>query len=254
MRPPNSTMDDKKLLRYNRHILLPQIDIHGQESICSARVLIIGLGGLGSPVSMYLAASGVGELILVDDDIVDESNLQRQIVHTEETLGLSKVESAKKQLNRLNSFCKVFIYKKRLTENELRGQIENADVVVDCSDNFATRNLINKVCHEMKAPLVSGAAVRMEGQLSVFDFRDEQCPCYNCLYETTGTEDLSCAQNGVLAPVVGIVGTAQALETLKIITGVGTILKGKLALFDGASNMWRYLNFKKDSNCKVCGV
>lgn len=246
-------MNDQELLRYNRHILLPQIDIEGQELICAARVLIIGLGGLGSPVAMYLAASGVGELVLVDDDTVEESNLQRQVVHTEETLSQSKVESAKQQLNKLNSFCHVSTIDKRLNESELQEQANKVDVVVDCSDNFATRNLLNKVCLALKKPLVSGAAVRMEGQLSVFDFRDNTSPCYNCLYETTGEEDLSCAQNGVLAPVVGIVGTAQALEVLKIIVGIGEILKGTLGLFDGAANKWRYLNFKKDANCKTCG-
>lgn len=246
-------MNDRELLRYNRHILLPQIDIEGQEKICAAKVLIIGLGGLGSPVSMYLAASGIGELVLVDDDVVDESNLQRQIVHGEATLKLSKVESAIKQLTELNSMNKYTGINKRLQEDELQKIVAGVDVVVDCSDNFATRNLLNSVCLQNKKPLVSGAAVRLEGQLSVFDFRDGTSPCYNCLYETTGTEDLSCAQNGVLAPVVGIVGTAQALEVLKIVTGVGQLLKGKLALFDGATNMWRYLNFKKDANCKTCG-
>lgn len=247
-------MNDQELLRYNRHILLPQIDIEGQELICAARVLILGLGGLGSPVAMYLAASGVGELILVDDDTVEESNLQRQIVHTEESLKQNKVDSARHQLNKINSFCNVSTICKRLNEEELNVEVTSADVVVDCSDNFATRNLLNKVCLQLKKPLVSGAAVRMEGQLSVFDFRDSSSPCYNCLYETTGEEDLSCAQNGVLAPVVGIVGTAQALEVLKIITGVGELLKGTLGLFDGAANKWRYLNFKKNPKCKVCGA
>lgn len=246
-------MNDRELLRYNRHILLPQIDIEGQQKMCAAKVLIIGLGGLGSPVAMYLTVSGIGELVLVDDDTVDESNLQRQIVHTEATLKTSKVESAITQLSKLNSFCMLTGINKRLQEEELQNVVKNVDVIVDCSDNFATRNLLNKVCLQLKKPLVSGAAVRLEGQLTVFDFRNDNSPCYNCLYETTGTDDLSCAQNGVLAPVVGIVGTAQALEVLKIITGVGEILQGTLGLFDGAANKWRYLNFKKDANCKTCG-
>lgn len=246
-------MNDQELLRYNRHILLPQIDIEGQQKICAAKVLVIGLGGLGSPVAMYLAASGVGELILVDDDVVEESNLQRQIVHTEANLKQSKVDSAITQLSKLNSFCQLRGINKRLQEEELQKEISKVDVVVDCSDNFATRNLLNRLCLQNKKPLVSGAAVRLEGQLSVYDFRDENSPCYNCLYESTGEEDLSCAQNGVLAPVVGVVGTSQALETIKIITGIGELLKGKLALFDGATNTWRYLNFKKDRNCKTCG-
>ena len=246
-------MNDRELLRYNRHILLPQIDIEGQQRIRAARVLVIGVGGLGSPVAMYLAASGVGELILVDDDVVDESNLQRQIVHTEETLTLTKVESAKIHLGKLNSFCSVRGIAARLDEEQLLREVSEVDVVVDCSDNFATRKLLNKVCWQRSKPLVSGAAVRLEGQLTVFDFRDDASPCYNCLYDSTGTEDLSCARNGVLAPVVGIVGTAQALEVIKVLTGVGKLLVGTLGLFDGRANRWRYLEFKKEARCKTCG-
>ncbi len=245
-------MNDRELLRYNRHILLPQIDIEGQEKICAARCLIIGLGGLGSPAAMYLAASGVGELILVDDDHVDESNLQRQIVHNENRLQVNKAESARQQLLALNSMIQVQTFARRLDDSELREHIKSADVVLDCSDNFSTRKQVNRLCVDESVPLVSGAAVRFEGQLTVIDKREQTNPCYQCLYEDVGEENLSCSQNGVLAPVVGIVGTSQALEALKIICELNDVLTGVLALFDGKANRWRYLNFNKNKNCKVC--
>ncbi len=245
-------MNDQELLRYNRHILLPQIDVEGQEKICQSKMLIVGVGGLGSPVSMYLAASGVGELFLVDDDKVDESNLQRQIVHNENTLGLPKVESARKNLTELNSFINVRIFDRRLDDQGLLELIYKVDVVLDCSDNFQTRKQLNRLCYQNKKPLVSGAAIRLEGQLTTFLNRDENQACYACLYEVSDDENLSCAQNGVLAPVVGIVGAAQALEAIKIITGCGEPLSGILGLFDGATNKWRYLNFKKNPQCLVC--
>jgi Dinucleotide-utilizing enzymes involved in molybdopterin and thiamine biosynthesis family 2 len=246
-------MDDKQLLRYSRHILLPQVDIKGQEAISAGRVLIIGIGGLGSPVSMYLAASGVGTLVLVDDDKVDVSNLQRQIVHREYTLGLSKVESAAQTLAAINSTVCIKTLARRLDEIALMEQVEKADVVVDCSDNFVTRKLLNRTCLATRTPLVSGAAIRLEGQLAVFDFRDQTCPCYQCLYALTGDEDLTCSQNGVLSPVVGVVGSHQALEALKILGSFGKLNAGRLALFDGYANQWRYLNAQKDPKCEVCG-
>lgn len=246
-------MDDKDLLRYSRHILLPQLDVGGQEKIIAARVLIVGLGGLGSPVAMYLAASGVGELVLVDDDSVDLSNLQRQIVHGENTVGMSKVESAARQLNQLNANCSVIKINRRLDENEFAREAKAATVVADCSDNFATRKLINKVCLENKIPLVSGAAIRMEGQVTVFDFRDPACPCYQCLYDIDAEENLSCSESGVLAPLVGVIGSFQAVEALKIIAGFGKTLLGRLALFDAEYGEWRHLTFRKDPHCPVCG-
>lgn len=247
-------MNDQELLRYSRHILLPQVDVEGQEKLLSARVLIIGLGGLGSPVALYLAASGVGTLVLVDDDTVDESNLQRQIIHTEKTVGQPKVASARSLLAEINSATRIETLSCRLDGEALVEQVTMATVVIDCSDNFTTRRLINRTCQAAGTPLVSGAAIRLEGQLSVFDFRDSESPCYECLYQLNGEEDLTCSQNGVLSPVVGIVGTSQALEALKLIAGFGRPLVGELGLFDGAANRWRYLKFKKNSACECCGT
>lgn len=246
-------MDDTDLLKYSRHILLPQIDVAGQEKIIAARILILGLGGLGSPVAMYLAASGVGELVLVDDDSVDLSNLQRQIVHSEKTLGMSKVESAELRLNQINKSCNIRKINRRLDEHELVREVQAATAVADCSDNFATRKLINKICFDHKVPLVSGAAIRMEGQITVFDFSDPASPCYQCLYDIDVDENLNCSESGVLAPLVGVIGSFQAVETLKIITGFGKTLSGRLALFDAELGEWRHLVFKRDPHCPVCG-
>lgn len=246
-------MDDKDLLKYSRHILLPQMDVAGQEKVFAARVVIVGLGGLGSPVAMYLAASGVGELTLVDDDNVDLTNLQRQIVHSENTVGMSKVESAALRLNQLNASCNILKLNRRLKEGELASEIKHATVVADCSDNFATRKLLNKICLENKTPLVSGAAIRLEGQVTVFDFRDPASPCYQCLYDIDAEENLSCSESGVLAPLVGVIGSLQAVETLKIIAGFGKTLTGRLALFDAEYGEWRHLTFRKDPYCPVCG-
>lgn len=246
-------MDDKDLLKYSRHILLPQLDVAGQEKIIAARVLIVGLGGLGSPVAMYLASSGTGELVLVDDDNVELSNLQRQIVHGENTVGVSKVESAALRLNQLNANCNTIKINSRLDEDELAREVKAATVVADCSDNFATRKLINKICLENKTPLVSGAAIRMEGQITVFDFRDPTSPCYQCLYDIDAEENLSCSESGVLAPLVGVIGSFQAIEALKIIAGFGKNLSGRLALFDAEYGEWRHLTFSKDPHCPVCG-
>lgn len=245
-------MNDEQLLRYSRHLLLPQVDVVGQEKILAARVLVIGVGGLGSPAAIYLCASGVGELVLVDDDRVDESNLQRQVVHTEKTVGMAKVESARQQLAALNSSCKVITFERRLSEEDLREQVALADVVLDCTDNFTTRKQVNKACRTHQKPLVSGAAVRLEGQLVVFDFRQPTSPCYECLYQLTGDEDLSCAQNGVLSPVVGVIGTHQALEALRLIAGIGKVVSGRLGVFDAARNEWRYFTVNRDPECTSC--
>lgn len=246
-------MNDQQLLRYSRHILLPQVDIEGQQRLLDARVLIIGVGGLGSPAAIYLCASGVGELVLVDDDRVDESNLQRQIVHTEAAVGTPKTASAIAQLRQLNAGCRLLGIDRRLDEVSLSQQAARASVVLDCSDNFATRRLVNRVCLATSTPLVSGAAVRLEGQLVVFDFRDPDSPCYECLYPSTGEQDLSCAQNGVLSPVVGVVGCHQALEAVRLLAGVGNVISGRLGLFDGVRNEWRYLNVSRDPQCPCCG-
>lgn len=245
---------DDELLRYSRHILLPQIDVAGQQTVCNSRVLIIGMGGLGSPVALYLAASGVGNLIVVDDDHVEISNLQRQIIHREATVNQPKVDSAVQVLNRLNHRAQITPINRRLSAEELRQQVEQVDVVADCSDNFATRTAVSQACVLAGKPLVSGAAIRLEGQLTVFDSRNPESPCYQCLYDLTGEQGLTCAESGVLSPMVGMIGSAQALEVMKLLAGFGEPLVGRLQLFDAAKFAWRELKLKKDPNCSVCGV
>ena len=247
-------MNDEQLLRYNRHIMLPQIGIEGQQKLRDAHVLIIGLGGLGSPAAMYLATAGVGQLTLVDDDIVEISNLQRQIVHRSQNIGDSKVASAKGNLLAINNEIDITTIDHRLDYDALNRQIEQADVVLDASDNFDTRFTINRACVAQKKPLVSGAAIQFDGQISVFDSRDDNCPCYSCLYPDKGEDDLTCSGNGILAPVVGIIGSMQALEAIKLICQIGKPLYGRLLLFDSLDLQWRTMNLKKDPNCPVCST
>lgn len=244
---------DAELSRYSRHLLLPQVDIGGQLAFANAEVLIIGLGGLGSPVAQYLAASGVGRLVLVDHDQVELSNLQRQVIHSEDTVGIDKVDSAAQALARLNPHCDVDPINCALNGEALARAVRRADVVVDCTDNFATRMTINQACFVHKTPLVSGAAIRMEGQVIVFDFRDSRSPCYQCLYDLAGDTHLTCSQSGVLAPVVGVVGCVQAVETLKLLGGFGQSLVGRLQLYDALSGKWREFTLRRDASCKVCG-
>jgi len=210
-------MNDTQLLRYSRQIMLPQCDIEGQQKILAAKVLIIGAGGLGSPAAMYLAAAGVGSIVIYDDDVVELSNLQRQIAHHTPDIGMDKVISTRKTLNRLNPDVEVKGIKQRLAGEQLDIEVLNADVVLDCSDNFTTRFAINKTCVKHKTALVSGAAIRFEGQVSVFTPGKNNSPCYNCLYSSDGEELQNCATNGVIAPITGIVGSIQALEALKVI-------------------------------------
>ncbi|RYZ88641.1 MAG: molybdopterin-synthase adenylyltransferase MoeB, partial [Moraxellaceae bacterium] len=240
------------LLRYSRQIMLPDVDIDGQEKLLSARVLIVGLGGLGSPVAMYLAAAGVGNLVLADFDTVDLSNLQRQIAHTTSRIGQTKVESAAQTLRDLNPEISITCVAELLSEDALKKHIQTVDVVVDCSDNFSTRFAINAACVAAKIPLVSGAAIRLEGQVAVFDSRINGNPCYRCLYEDISETDMTCAANGVLSPLVGIIGSMQALETIKIIVGFGSSLAGKLLLFDARHSQWRELTLSKDNACPIC--
>lgn len=244
-------MNDEQLLRYSRQIMLPDVDLDGQDKLLAARVLIIGLGGLGSPVAMYLAAAGVGHLTLVDFDAVDLTNLQRQIVHTTARIGMNKAASAAQSLRELNPGVKIETIEKSLATDELLAQVKLATVVVDCTDNFQTRFAINAACVAAKVPLVSGAAIRLEGQVAVFDARAETSPCYRCLYEED-SDDLTCAANGVLAPLVGIIGSMQALETIKLICGFGSSLAGRLLLLDARHSQWRELKLPKDHNCPVC--
>jgi len=245
-------LSDEQLLRYSRQIMLPEVEIEGQEAWLNSRVLIIGAGGLGSPVAIYLAAAGVGTLVLVDDDEVDLSNLQRQIVHTTDRIGQPKVESAKQSLQALNPTISVETIAARLEGAALNAEVAKADLVVDCTDNFSTRFALNRACVEQKTPLVSGAAIRTEGQVAVYDPRHEDAPCYQCLYREGEDEALTCSESGVLAPLVGIVGSVQAMEALKVLAGIGTPLVGRLLLLDGLRMEWRSLKLRKDPACPVC--
>ncbi|WP_305858073.1 HesA/MoeB/ThiF family protein [Balneatrix alpica] len=246
-------LTDQQLLRYSRQIMLPNIDVEGQERICAARVLIIGLGGLGCPVALYLAAAGVGELVLVDDDQVELSNLQRQVLHTEARVGETKVASAAQALREINSQVRIHTRAERLTTEALQAEVAKAQVVVDCSDNFTTRFALNAACMAAGTPLVSGAAIRMEGQVSVFLAKAGE-PCYQCLYKIGDDEQLSCSESGVLAPVVGLIGSVQATETLKILAGQGASLAGHLLLLDANTMDWRKLKLRRDPACPVCST
>lgn len=238
--------------RYSRHIQLPQIGEAGQQKLLDARVLIIGVGGLGSPASMYLASAGVGCLVLSDFDRVDYSNLQRQIVHTTQAIGQEKALSAKATLSRINPDIDIIALDWALDTAELREQIRRSDVVLDCSDNFETRFEVNNLCVDTSTPLVSGAAVRFDGQLSTYLPHLDDSPCYGCLYAGVTGPGESCAAEGILAPVVGVIGTIQALEAIKIICGVGKTLCGRLLLFDGAGLEFHIMNLRKDPECPVC--
>ncbi|MCB1722192.1 MAG: molybdopterin-synthase adenylyltransferase MoeB [Gammaproteobacteria bacterium] len=244
-------MDDQTLLRYSRQIMLPQIGVEGQQRLRGARALIVGIGGLGSPVAMYLAAAGVGTLELVDGDRVDLSNLQRQIVHATGRIGMSKTASAARTLHDLNPDVDIICTDRRLQGDDLDRAVKAADIVVDCSDNFATRFALNAACRQSRRPLVSGAAIRWDGQISVFDARDGG-PCYRCLYPEQGNEDLLCSENGVVAPLVGIIGAMQALESVKLLCGIGESLGGRLLVLDGLRMQWRELRLRADPACPVC--
>jgi adenylyltransferase/sulfurtransferase len=246
-------MQDDQLLRYSRQILLPQIDIEGQERLLAARVLIVGLGGLGSPAAMYLAAAGVGELVLNDFDRVDLSNLQRQILHGTDDLGTPKTASAERALRRLNPGVKFTPIDRRLEGADLEQAISGVDVTLDCSDNFATRFAVNAACVKAKKPLVSGAVIRFEGQLAVFRPDLPESPCYNCLYGHQGELAESCTRTGVVAPLPGIIGSMQALEAIKLLAGFGQSLCGTLLLFDGLAMEWQRMSLKKNPRCPTCG-
>jgi adenylyltransferase/sulfurtransferase len=246
-------MDDKQLLRYSRHILLPQMGIDGQQKLLDARVLIVGLGGLGSPVAMYLAASGVGHLVIVDRDRVELSNLQRQIVHTTNAIGIDKSASAQQTLQALNPDIQITTFNKILNADELTEQVRQADAVVDASDNFATRFGLNRICVEQKKPLISGAVIRMEGQVTTFRADLPDSPCYRCLYKDMDEIAETCSETGVLAPVAGIIGSIQATETLKVLTGVGQTLNGRLLILDAQTMEWREIRLRRDPLCPVCG-
>lgn len=245
-------MNDEQLLRYSRQILLPQLDIVGQQKLLDSRVLIIGMGGLGSPVSMYLAAAGVGHLTLVDDDLVELSNLQRQIVHGQTDIGRNKVASAADTLKEINEEVELDLITERLLGERLKDVVKSVDVVVDCSDNFATRFALNEVTQQCLKPLVSGAAIRMEGQVTVYDSRQKGSACYRCLYEDSGELQQTCSESGVLSPLLGIIGGVQAVETVKLLTEVGEGLSGRLLILDAYTMNWREIKLRQDPSCPVC--
>ena len=245
-------MNDAQLLRYSRQIMLPQVDIDGQERLLAARALIIGAGGLGSPAAMYLAAAGVGHIAIADPDSVELSNLQRQLLHQDKDIGRSKVDSAKDTLKLINPDVQILPIAAALYDSALEEEVRQADVVLDCSDNFATRFAVNRSCVTHRTPLVSGAAIRMEGQVAVFDSGRGNSPCYHCLYKEGEEDDQTCTGNGVLAPIVGIIGSLQALEAIKVIVSMGETLAGRLVIFDGFTHEWRTLTLKQDPDCAVC--
>jgi molybdopterin/thiamine biosynthesis adenylyltransferase len=248
-------VNDDQLLRYSRHILLDEVGIEGQQLLVDSHVLIVGAGGLGSPVAMYLAASGIGHISIADHDVVDLTNLQRQIAHTTGRVGHPKVESAAQAMQALNPEVRVTTLANKLDAAQLDALVPNVTVVVDCCDNFETRQAVNAACVKHKVPLVSGAAIRMDGQLAVYDARDEKSPCYACIFPPDqAPEEILCSTMGVLAPLVGVIGTMQALETVKLITGIGSRLTGSLQMLDGRAMEWNEVRLKRNASCPVCGT
>ena len=248
-------MHDEQLLRYARHILLDELGIEGQEQLLKSRVLIVGAGGLGSPVCLYLASAGVGHIEIADDDRVELSNLQRQIMHTSERLGELKVESAREAIHQINPDTIVTTWATRLDQAMLNERVAGVDLVLDCCDNFATRHAVNRACVANGVPLVSGAAIRFDGQICVYDVRNPESPCYHCLFPESEAEDVApvnCATMGVFAPLVGIVGSLQAAEAIKVLTQLGRALLGRLVLFDVRLMQWHEVKVPRDPACPVC--
>lgn len=246
-------MDDAQLLRYSRHLLLDELGVDGQQRLLDSHALILGAGGLGSPVALYLAASGVGRITLIDDDTVDLTNLQRQIAHSTARVGEPKVESARAAMLALNPLVQVQTLQARADEGLLLNLVADADVVIDCCDNFATRHAVNRACVQHAVPLVSGAVIRLDGQLTTYDTRDPASPCYACLFPPDqAPEEVRCATLGVLAPLVGVIGTLQATEAVKLLAGVGTSLAGRLQLLDGRSLEWTEMRLRRQADCPVC--
>jgi molybdopterin-synthase adenylyltransferase len=247
-------MDDNQLLRYSRHILLGEIGIEGQDRLLGSKALIIGAGGLGSPIALYLASAGVGRITICDDDTVDLTNLQRQIIHRNASIGEKKADSARETIAAINPGIEVVALAQRVDGALLEQLVAAADVVLDGSDNFATRHAVNRACVAARKPLVSGAGVRFDGQIAVFDMRNPQSPCYHCLFPEHGeNEDVRCAVMGVFAPLVGIIGAMQAAEALKLLAGIGTPLTGRLMLLDALAMEWRTMRLARDPGCAVCG-
>ena len=247
-------MNDHELLRYSKQIMLPQIDIEGQQKINDSTILIIGMGGLGSPTALYLAATGVGHIVIADFDQVELSNLQRQIIHSTSDIGDDKVNSAKAKLLELNPNITVTVANEIMHSDNLASLIKDVDIVLDGTDNFESRFEINKACVECHKPLISAAVIRFEGQISVFKGYEVDQPCYQCLYSEEGNGRESCVENGVLAPVAGLVGTIQALQAIKVLLGLGEQLCGELLLIDGLDLSFRKVKIVKDSECPICGL
>ncbi len=247
-------LSDDELLRYSRQILIPQFDIAGQQRLKEARVMILGSGGLGCPVALYLGAAGVGQLTLVDDDQIELANLQRQIGFQQSWLGDSKAERLAERVRAINPEITVNAVNRRVDGEDLAQLVADATLVLDCTDNFNTRFALNRASVATGVPLVSGAAIRGEGQLSVYDPRNPESPCYHCLYEEQGNEDLTCSEAGVIAPLVGMIGAAQAMEAIKVISGVGQSLVGRLLILDAWQMQWREMKLLKDPDCPVCSV
>ena len=246
-------IDDDELLRYSRQIMLPEVDVAGQERLRRAAALVVGLGGLGSPIALYLAAAGVGKLILADDDRVELSNLQRQIAHSSASVGKAKASSAKAAAAALNPRIEVEAVARRMDANSLGAVLGGVDLALDASDNQTTRFALNDACWRAGKPLVSGAAIRWEGQVAVFDPRDAASPCYRCLHADGAGEALNCAENGVIAPLVGVIGALQAMEAVKLICGVGESLVGRVLRYDGKRAEWRTFQLPKRPGCRTCG-
>jgi molybdopterin/thiamine biosynthesis adenylyltransferase len=247
-------LDDAQLLRYSRHILLDDLGVEGQRRIVRGHALVIGAGGLGSPVLLYLASAGVGTITLVDHDTVDRTNLQRQIAHTDARVGWPKVTSAAATVAAINPEVRVRAMQQRADAASLDAWVAEADLVLDCSDNFATRHAVNAACVAHRKPLVSGAAIGFDGQISVWDARGEAHPCYACVFPPdAGMEEVRCATMGVFAPLVGIIGTMQAAEALKLLAGIGTSLAGRLQMLDGRTLEWTEIRVARDPACTVCG-
>lgn len=247
-------MNDEQLLRYSRQIMLPEFDVAGQEALLDANALVVGLGGLGSPAALYLAAAGIGTLTLVDHDTVDISNLQRQIIHDTSSLDRAKVDSAAERIKAINPDTRVRTLAAKLDGDQLAAAVDEADVVLDGTDNFTARYAINAACVAAGTPLVSGAAIRLEGQVAVFDARQPDAPCYQCLYADAADVALNCAQNGVAAPLVGIVGSVQAMEAMKVIAGVGETLTGYVLYVDAKRMEWRKLRLTRNPRCPTCNA
>ncbi len=248
-------MDDRQLLRYSRHILLDEVGIEGQERVLGARVLIVGAGGLGSPAALYLAASGAGRITLVDDDEVDLTNLQRQVMHTTARIGQAKVESGREALMQINPEIEVVALRERVAGERLLELVAGSDVVLDCSDNFATRHAVNRASVAARVPLVAGAVIRFDGQVSVFDVRDPASPCYACLFPGDSRfEDAACSTMGVFAPLVGVIGAVQAAEALKLLAGCGQPLVGRLLMLDGRAMEWTAMQVGRNPACPICAA